>query len=316
LHQKRAREFHARAIQAFSRGETRSARSSLARAAKEFRADGDRPNAALVEALIAFVEAEHARSTLAIGEAHVAASRAWAAAHRAGHASLAKEVERFEALLATPVATNGVTKLDSAAISDLLRSPNHVVVDGHRANVFSGGKLLIDLASRPMLVELLSALATGNPISSKALAAKMFGVRTLTKIHETRLRSLLTMTRKLAKGRLGVFDFHERTFCWTPNKPVVVISPLAPIFEARLESFLSRGSSHSTKSLAKRLGQSVLATKKALNALALRGTVQLLPDPRAKPSDAQASKKPSNAPASRRWLARSVLDGIGRVQLF
>ncbi len=256
---------------------------------------------------MAFAEAEHARSTLAIGEAHVAASRAWAAAHRAGHAPLAKEVERFEALLATPVATNGGTKLDSAAISDLLRSPNHIVVDGHRANVFSGGKLLLDLAARPMLVDLLSALASGSPISSKALATKMFRVRTPSKTHETRLRSLLATTRKLAKGRLGVFDFHERTFCWTAKKPVVVIAPLAPIFEARLESFLSRGSSHSTKSLAKQLGQSILATKKALNALAQRGAVQPLPDPRAKPSDAQAS---------RRWLARSVLDGIGRVRLF
>jgi hypothetical protein len=304
LHQKRAREFHARAIEAFSRGKTRSARTCLQQSAKEFRAAGDKPNAALVDALLAFAEAEQARATLAIGEAHVAASRAWAAAHRAGHAQLAKDVERFEALLDAPVATNAGTKLDSAAISDLLRSPQHIVIDGHRANVFLAGKPLVDLATRPLIATVLSSLASGQSISSRSLAAQIFCVRSASAKHETRLRSLFTMTRKLAKGRLGDFDFVERSFRWTPKKPVIVLVPLAPLLEARIESLLSRGVAYTVRALAKMFGASISSTKQALSALAKRGAIREL------------SPKPSYAQASSKWKARSAISDLDQVQLF
>ncbi|MEO7113661.1 MAG: hypothetical protein ABI183_24695 [Polyangiaceae bacterium] len=316
MHQKRAREFHARAIEAFSHGKTRSARTCLEQSAKEFRAAGDKPNAALVDALLAFAEAEQARATLAIGEAHVAASRAWAAAHRAGHAPLAKQVERFEVLLDAPVATrvqgvlpsgNGGAKLDTAAISELLRSPHHIVVDGHRANVFVAGKPLLDLATRPLIVEMLSSLASGQSISSRSLAADVFSVRTANAKHEARLRSLVTATRKLAKGRLGDFDFVERSFRWTPKKPVIVLVPLSSLLEARVESLLSRGAAYTVRALAKIFDASISSTKQALKALAQRDVVQVL-------SAVRGGSRASEENA--KWATRSAISDLDQVQLF
>lgn len=302
MHQKRAREFHARAIEAFSRGKMPSACTLLKNSGKEFRAAHDKKNAALVEALIAFSEAEQARASLAIGEAHVAASRAWAAAHRAGHAPLAKEVERFEALLDAPVAANAGTKLDTAAISDLLRSPHHIVVDGHRGNVFSAGKLVVDLSTRPLLVDFLSSLGNSKTISSRALASQIFRVRSIGKAHDARLKSILTTIKKLTKGRLGDFELVDRSFRWTPKKPVIVLVPLAPLLEARVESLLSRGDAYTARALAKTFGASISSTKQALSALAERGVI--------------GEVAPTRRRIERKWKARSGALGLDQVQLF
>ncbi len=280
----------------------RSARVALKRSGNEFRAAHDKANAALVEALIAFTEAEQARSTHAIGEAHVAASRAWAAAHRAGHATLAKEVERFEAMLDAPVATNAGTKLDAAGVSDLLRSPHHIVVDGHRGNVFSAGKHVVDLATRPLLFDLLSSLGSSTTISSRALASEIFRVRAIGKTHEARLRSMLATIRKLAKGRLGDFEIVDAMFRWTPKKPVIVLVPLAPLLEARVESLLSRGDAYTARMLAKTFGASISATKQALSALAARGVAH-----------ASKGKSRNSEPT---WKARSATLGLDQVRLF
>ncbi len=282
------------------------ARVALLGATKEFRAANDKANASLVDALIAFVEAEQARRTNAIGEAHVAASRAWAAAHRAGHDTLAKEVERFEARLDAPVAANAGTKVDSAGVSDLLRSPHHIVVDGHGGNVFSAGKLVVDLAARPLLVDFLSSLANAEMISSRALASEIFRVRSVTAKHEAQLRASFTLIKKLAKGRLGDFHFEDRSFRWTPKRPVIVLVPLAPILEARIESLLSRGVAHTPRALAKKLGASISSTKQALFALAERGVAHT------SSSENQRSRKRSEL----KWKTRSAGLGLDQVQLF
>lgn len=304
----RARKWHARALGAFSKGKNRSARASLLHAARAFRAAGDSSNAACayllaaraaqldgesdaigellkrarleirakapaqVEAPIAFAEAEHAARTLSIGEAHVAASRAWKAAHRAGNASLAKEVERFEAALTAPVAQNSAGELlDSAAVSDLLRASSQIVVDGHGARVFAAGIHVLDLGTQPVLVEILSVLAhTSEPIAARALAREVFRIRTAKAVHEARLLVHFRLLRKLARGRLGELSVEGGTYRWRSKLPVVVLAPLAPLLEARLESLLARGPAWSFRNLTKLFGGSAVATKKALKALSKR----------------------------------------------
>jgi hypothetical protein len=146
------------------------------------------------------------------------------------------------------------------------------------------------------VVDVLSSLACAAPIASRALALKVFSIRSPNALHESRLKSQLTLLRKLTKRRLGDFTFDARMFQWMPKLPVIVLVPLAPLLEARIESFLLQAKSSSARALAKRFGQSIVATKKALDALVDRGAVQRL--------------------RGEQFAARSAIDGIGQVQLF
>ena len=291
----------------------RSARSSLALAAKEFRAAGDASNTARtyllssaaaqldgdpraatkfltraraearsgapaqVEAMIAFAEAEHAARQLAIGDAHVAASRAWAAAHRAGNASLASDVEHFEAALATPIArtSNGLS-LDLAALAEMLRVQKQIVIDGRRGAVFLSGSVIAELASRPPLLALLSALAEVAPrsVSSRDLARAVFGTKTPNASHDTKVRAQVNRLRKLIGKKLGDVVFDEGSFRWEARFPVVVLVPHALGPEARLEALFADGRARAMRLVARDLGESARTTDRALSSLAKSGVLR------------------------------------------
>ncbi len=295
------------ALEALRRGEHRVARLALKKAERDFSAAGDVPNTAWalllsaraaeqggegrmiaklldrarraarsgshlqIEAMVALAEAEHAAKSLAIGDAHVAASRAWAAAHRAGNAMLAKEVELFEAALAKPVAhTHDGEKLDLAAIAEKIRAPNVLVLDARRNAVFCRGLQIVDLASRPLAFDLLALLAER---STRTVAVRASNV--------VELRAHVRLLRKLAGAKLGPFVFEGKTLAWEASARPVVIVPIAPRVEARLESILSDGRAWSVSALAKGLGEPDRAIMRGLRALEKRGVVSSLdPSPK------------------------------------
>lgn len=228
-----------------------------------------------VDAMIALAEAERSARALAIGDAHVAASRAWAAAHRAKNPTLAKEVERFEAALAAPVArTAKGEELDLAAVAEKIRARDAITLDGRRGTVFKKGKEALDLASRPALFDLLAALAeTTEPVHSKDLARVVFGAKNPNASHESRLRMQVARLRRLAKNSLGDFVFEERKLRWAAAMPVVLLVPLAPRQEARIESLLADGRAWPVRALAKGIGQSARSAQRTLATLADRGAV-------------------------------------------
>ena len=293
--------FHV-ALEALRRGEHRVARLALKKAERDFSAAGDIPKAAWalllsaraaqqagekrvfsklldrarvtarsgsqlqIEAMVALAEAEHAARSLLIGDAHVAASRAWAAAHRAGNAMLAKEVERFEAGLAKPVArTHLGTQLDLAAIAEKLRAPNFIVLDARRNAVFFRGSQIVDLGARPLAFDLLTSLAEKSQSSVVVRAS-----------NEPKLRAQVRLLRKLAKDKLGKFIFERSKLVWETPAPPIVILPLGPRVEARVESFLSDGRAWSSSALAKGMGESVRSVARSLSALEKRGVVTSL----------------------------------------
>lgn len=291
--------FHV-ALEALRRGEHRAARLALKKAERDFSAAGDIPKAAWalllsaraaqqagekrvfgklldraratarsgsqlhIEAMVALAEAEHAARSLLVGDAHVAASRAWAAAHRAGNAMLAKEVERFEAGLAKPIARTHLGKeLDLAAIAEKIRAPNSIVLDARRNAVFFRGSQIVDLGARPLAFDLLESLAEKSSVVVRASNAP-------------KLRAQVRLLRKLAKDKLGTFVFERGKLVWETPAPPIVILPLAPRIEARVESILSDGRALSVSALAKGIGEPARSVARSLAALEKRGVVTSL----------------------------------------
>ncbi|MGH7282707.1 MAG: hypothetical protein ACRELY_14360 [Polyangiaceae bacterium] len=234
---------------------------------------------AQTQAMMALAEAKKAARAMAIGAAHVAASRAWAAAHRAGNISLALEVERFEAALDAPIARmmNG-DELSLAGVAEKIRAPRALVLDGRLGAVFSKGKLVVDLASRPLAFDLLAALAENAPsdVLARDLARVVLGAKSPRASHELRVRRQFSRLRVLAKNKLGKLIYGDRKLRWeSPVKPLLLV-PIAPRIEARLEALLSDGRARASRALAVALNESRGAVEAALISLESRGVVERL----------------------------------------
>lgn len=233
--------------------------------------------AARLEAVVALAEAEHAARHLAIGDAHVAASRAWAAAHRAKEAALAQAVERFEESLDTPVArlADG-TLLDLAMVAEMVATPRRIVLDARGAKVFSSGRLLLDLGTRPVLFDLLVVLASHASSFPPSRELPRAFARGPANARRGRLRAALSTLERLSKSGLGELVESDGAARWIPPFPVLPIHVSGPVVEARLEALLADGRTRSAEKMATAIGETLPVTRRALMTMCEDGRLHRL----------------------------------------
>ncbi|HEY1080991.1 MAG TPA: hypothetical protein VGE29_01955 [Prosthecobacter sp.] len=235
-----------------------------------------------------------AMQRLHIAPAREAFTRAREAAQLARIPALKAEVETAALRLETPVARHitraGERLILLEGLQVLLASPT-LVVDACR-RVVRRGKVVIPLASRPVLFALARALAAAwpNDVCRKDLLQAAFQAKRADESHRARLRVEMGRLRQLLKPLAEVqatsegFALHPRH-----DAEVNVLAWPAEEEHGAVLAFLADGEAWSSSALALALGVSQRTVQRSLDALAAEGKVQWFGRARA-----------------RRWTASSV----------
>jgi hypothetical protein len=234
-----------------------------------------------VAAVRAMIEAEQAARELRADDAHAWAREALSHARRAEHPALAVEAARFAESLRAPIARGAdgeLLILDDVA--GILRAPRGVVVDACRARVVAAD-FAIDLARRPVLFDLLLAIARAAPapVVVTDVARDVFGARAPNASHEARLRVELGRLRKVLGqkfARVARLVQERRAVRVESRLPWTVLLPIVPPREARLRAVLGDGRAWQVKALSDVLGQSARTVQRLLSELREQGVVSAL----------------------------------------
>ena len=229
---------------------------------------------------------------VAMKRVHPAAARralglAERAAREARVPALVAEVESARQRLEAPVArllraghesAVGLAELERVLASDEL------VVDACRREVRLG-KSTVSLVTRPILLELLVALAEQAPaaVPRDALIARVFGAKRANDSHRVRLRVEIGRLRKLLSGLAGL-SATTSGFALTPQRgrALALLVPPAAGEVSELWALLRGGEAWSTSALAAALGKSQRAVQRALSELEADGKVRAAGDGRAR----------------------------------
>jgi DNA-binding transcriptional ArsR family regulator len=223
------------------------------------------------------------------------AERALQAAARAAREArifaLSKEIERAEQRLAAPVARllqAGQERPVTLAELEALPGSSSLLVDACRREV-RAGKAVVSLVTRPLLLELLVALAERAPdeVPRTELIVRAFGARRPNESHRVRLRVEIGRLRKLLL-RLADVSATPLGFALAPLRPGAVALLLPPNAgeASALWALLSAGDAWSTSALAAAVGKSQRSVQRALSELEAEGKV-----------------RPSGEGRARRWVA-------------
>lgn len=231
-------------------------------------------------ALCGLIEAELGMKRLDASVAQRALWRARSAAMQARIPALLAEVERAEQRLVAPVARlRRGAELISVQLSELeaLFGSDELVVDACRRQV-RHGRHVVSLVTRPLLLELLVALAEAAPASvpRDQLIFVAFGARRVNESHRVRLRVEIGRLRKLL-AKLARLDATAEGFALTPlagAAGVVSLLPPADGEASALLSLLSGGEAWSTSALAAAIGKSQRAVQRALGELTAEDKVR------------------------------------------
>ncbi|MDF3065733.1 MAG: Malic enzyme [Polyangiaceae bacterium] len=219
-----------------------------------------------------------------------AASRALSAARRAALSAripaLLAEVIAAEKQLGAPVARVRVDGAEHAiSLSELpeLIGSSRLVVDACRREARLG-KTVVSLVKRPLLLELLVALAERAPsdVPREELIARAFGARRVNESHRVRLRVEVGRLRQLLAD-LAELRATPSGFELAPRggARVLVLLPPAPGEASALLSLLRGGEAWATSALAAALGKSQRAVQRALGELSQAGKAQAVGQGRA-----------------------------------
>jgi hypothetical protein len=225
------------------------------------RVDGDRAEQALAEARQAAAES---RIPMLLGE-----------------------VEKAEKQLREPVARliegQGERPLLLGELPGVWAS-GKLVIDACRREVRLG-KHIVRLVTRPLLLELLVALAEAAPrdVARDTLIARAFGAKRVNDSHRVRLRVELGRLRKLllrlANVRATAAGYELATR--GDVRPVLLLPP-TPGEASALFALLRGGESWATSSLAAAVGKSQRAVQRALSGLERDGKVRAVGKGRAR----------------------------------
>jgi hypothetical protein len=154
-----------------------------------------------LDAALSLAHADLLLRNLRATEAAQALESARWGARRAGHSLLVEETERLLAQLSAPAATVDGAPATLFDIERLLRRRDAFVVDGLRRRLLTARRT-IDLRRRPVLFELLAALAEASPGALPAgdVFARAFGTRLTNASHTARLRVELSRLRAVLRG--------------------------------------------------------------------------------------------------------------------
>jgi DNA-binding transcriptional ArsR family regulator len=227
------------------------------------------------------VAAELALRQIEPRRARGALDRAREAAIHAQIPALSREIEHAARALTTPaarlIAAGSVRLVDLDAVARL-RDSNAFVVDACRRRVSAGEKTL-SLARRPVLFELVCALARAWPKDAErgVLIASVFGVRRLNASHRARLRVEVSRLRAALSG-LAEIAASAAGFALVPEAgaEAFVLAPPIDGEDASIVALLGDGAAWSTSALSLALGASQRSVQRGLAALQEAGQVHAI----------------------------------------
>ncbi|MBU8894098.1 helix-turn-helix domain-containing protein [Corallococcus sp. M34] len=236
---------------------------------------------AMAVAVAGLLEFEVALRQGSVSSARRALDRGRAAATRARIPALRAEFEHAERVLVMPAARllekGSARPLGLQDVEAVLAS-GQFVVDGCRRLVRQGQDTVV-LASRPVLFELLRALAEAWPggAGRDVLIANAFGVKTANATHRARLRvelgRLRTLLRSLAEVRATPEGF---SLSLKGAQEVRLLAPPVEGPDAAVLALLADGEHWSTSALALALGASQRTVQRSLATLEDSGRVHRL----------------------------------------
>jgi hypothetical protein len=266
----RANALHARLVEARRQllvGKLEAAEQSLAAVNM---ADPTMPPA--LRARAELTRAELALRRVRVVDAEAALDLAHAAAIDAGIPALVAEVGRVRRALSVPSARlfqAGVVRPVLLAEVEALFASGDLIVDCCRRAVRDPG-LCIPLAGRPVLFELVRALAESWPgdVPRDRLIERAFKARTVNESHRARLRVELGRLRAVLRP-LARIEATVRGFDLEPinASSVVVLGPPIDGPAGSILALLEGGESWSTSALAYALGASQRTVQRALRQL-------------------------------------------------
>jgi hypothetical protein len=231
---------------------------------------------------VALVELVAADIAMKLGQgvaAGQALERAGKAARASGIAALEGEVARASGPLRAPVVRYRMQGQERAlTLSELEAEPSEarLVIDACRREA-RYGKSVVALRTRPILLELLVALAgaASGEVARDELIAGVFGARRANDSHRVRLRVEVGRLRKLLRG-VGDVQATVRGFALVARQGAAVALLLPPSASeaSQLASLLGGGEAWSTSALAAALGKSQRAVQRALSELEAAGKVR------------------------------------------
>lgn len=238
-------------------------------------------------ALANLITADVAMKRVRCAEAQAALAEARRAAGASQIAALVAEVEGAQRRFAAPVArllragveqSVGLQKLEPLLASDEL------VVDACRREARQGGRT-VSLVTRPLLLELLVALAERAPqqVLRDVLIARLFGARRPNESHRVRLRVEVGRLRKLL-GRMAELRATDAGFALVPRGGGAPLTLLPPEDgeASELWALLRGGEAWATSALASALGKSQRSVQRALSELESEGKVRASGEGRAR----------------------------------
>lgn len=220
-----------------------------------------------------------AMQRLRTGPARAALTRAQEAAHLTRIPALKAEVAAAAQRLETPVArhiTGDHERLILLADLEALLASGTLVVDACR-RVVRRGKMVIPLASRPVLFALARALAEAwpNDVCRTDLLRAAFQAKRVDESHRARLRVEIGRLRQLLHPLADV-QATPQGFALRPRNDVAVNVLAWPVEEEHgaVLAFLADGEAWSSSALALALGISQRTVQRSLDVLAEEGKVQ------------------------------------------
>lgn len=211
--------------------------------------------------------------------ARAAFSRAAEAARHSGIAALQAEVAAAAQRLETPAARHITRHQERLVLLDdvrVLLASETVVVDACR-RVVRRGRVVVPLASRPVLFALARSLAAAWPqdVSRTALLQAAFEAKRVDESHRARLRVEIGRLRQLLRP-LAEVQATTQGFALEPRHGAEVSVLAWPVEEEHgaVLAFLADGEAWSSSALALALGLSQRTVQRSLDALAVEGKVQ------------------------------------------
>lgn len=213
------------------------------------------------------------------GPAKAALERAMRIAEATGIHPLVAEVDASIRAFETPAArclAEGEERLLRLDEVEALLASNAVVVDACR-NVVRAGAEAVSLASRPVLLTLVRALAEAWPadLPRETLIRRAFRAGDADESHRARLRVEIARLRE-ALEPLAAISATRQGFVFQPHaeRGVAVLAPPAEDDHADVLALLADGQAWSSSGLALALNVSARTMQRALEELALAGKAE------------------------------------------
>jgi DNA-binding transcriptional ArsR family regulator len=238
-------------------------------------------------ALASLVAADIAMKGVRAAAAERALELALRAARKTRIPALANEVERARQRFEAPVARlvrAGTEQQVGLAELELLVASGELLVDACRREV-RVGKSVVSLVTRPILLDLLAALAerAQSEVPRDALIARVFGARRANDSHRVRLRVEIGRLRKLL-ARMADVCATPLGFALQPRgaRSVALLLPPGDGEASELWALLRGGEAWATSALSAALGKSQRSVQRALAELEGEGKVRATGDGRAR----------------------------------